>query len=130
MSSPQLWNETLDLLKSQLSYDPDTGELRWRNAETVPMRRRGRQVHYTDIHGVYHFRHCGRQWAAHRIAWLIHYGDWPDFNISHVNRDNRDNRLVNLERMSMRKIRQRAAEDWDTDAQATPQPVDPPPPGW
>ena len=37
-----------------------------------------------------------RQYAEHRVAWLLSYGHWPEMGIDHANRDKADNRLVNL----------------------------------
>jgi hypothetical protein len=34
--------------------------------------------------------------AAHRAAWCLYYGEWPDQFIDHVNRDRTDNRIANL----------------------------------
>jgi hypothetical protein len=34
--------------------------------------------------------------AAHRIAWLITYGEWPKDDIDHINGDPLDNRIENL----------------------------------
>lgn len=34
--------------------------------------------------------------AAHRLAWLLYYGEWPDGVLDHINRDKCDNRITNL----------------------------------
>lgn len=44
----------------------------------------------------------GKQFKAHRIAWLLCYGDFPKSEIDHINRDRLDNRIENL-RESTRK---------------------------
>lgn len=38
----------------------------------------------------------GRTILAHRLAWLLSTGDWPDGIISHINGDKTDNRFENL----------------------------------
>lgn len=38
----------------------------------------------------------GTQYLASRIAWLIHYGKWPDYDIDHINGDPLDNTITNL----------------------------------
>ena len=38
----------------------------------------------------------GRQWKAHRLAWVKYYGSVPTFNIDHINGDRLDNRIINL----------------------------------
>jgi hypothetical protein len=33
---------------------------------------------------------------AHRLAWLLHYGSWPEHDLDHINGDRADNRIQNL----------------------------------
>lgn len=33
---------------------------------------------------------------AHRLAWALHFGRWPDQAIDHINGDRTDNRIANL----------------------------------
>lgn len=44
----------------------------------------------------------GRQFKAHRIAWLLCKGDFPRSELDHINRNRLDNRIENL-RESNRK---------------------------
>src|SRR3546814_1788886 len=37
---------------------------------------------------------------AHRVAWAIHYGEWPNGQIDHINGDPSDNRIANLRDVS------------------------------
>lgn len=64
-------------------YDPETGKF-WREAGC-----NGR-LGYRQIW----FR--GRQEMEHRVAWFLHYGEWPKDHIDHVNGNRSDNRIVNL----------------------------------
>jgi len=33
---------------------------------------------------------------AHRVAWALYFGEWPDGEIDHINHDHADNRICNL----------------------------------
>jgi hypothetical protein len=38
----------------------------------------------------------GNLFLAHRLAWLLHYGEWPEDQIDHINNVREDNRIENL----------------------------------
>lgn len=38
----------------------------------------------------------GRRYYAHRLAWFLHYGRWPQGELDHVNGNRADNRIENL----------------------------------
>jgi hypothetical protein len=37
-----------------------------------------------------------KTFQAHRVAWLLYYGEWPTGFIDHINGDGSDNRICNL----------------------------------
>lgn len=89
-------------LKKFLSYDPETGDFRWKVmrtrrwkvgmiAGTVCKKRGYRRIGLkpTGATRVIIVR-------AHRIAWLYVYGEWPFSDIDHINRNGCDNRIANL----------------------------------
>ena len=39
---------------------------------------------------------AGRNYTAHRLAWALHYGDWPSGQIDHINGNRDDNRIANI----------------------------------
>lgn len=41
-----------------------------------------------------------RKVLAHRIVWAMHYGEWPNQVIDHINHVRNDNRIVNLRDVS------------------------------
>ena len=49
-----------------------------------------------DGQGYIHIGFEGKKYKAHRIAWLLHNGEWPEFEIDHINRIRTDNRIKNL----------------------------------
>jgi len=37
-----------------------------------------------------------KSYMEHRLIWLYHYGEWPKYEIDHLNRNRSDNRIENL----------------------------------
>ena len=42
----------------------------------------------------------GKQFKAHRLAWFLYYGYFPNNEIDHINRIRTDNRICNLREVS------------------------------
>ena len=38
----------------------------------------------------------GKKVQIHRLAWFLHYGEWPEMDIDHINGIKKDNRISNL----------------------------------
>jgi hypothetical protein len=94
MSAPS-GDGCLDHLHTLLAYDPGSGEFRWR--EKVSSRRpAGSPAGTRTARGYIRIRINGKTHAAHRLAWLFVYGDWPEQQIDHINGDRADNRIANL----------------------------------
>lgn len=95
-------NETPPLtqkrLREVLDYNKETGKFFWKVniAKNVRM---GREAG-TIKDGYIYIRIDKRVYAAHRLAWLYHYGKWPEKEIDHINRNPQDNRLSNLRDVS------------------------------
>lgn len=108
---------TPDQLRQLLDYDPETGSLSWKRrcveqfrdtkgrkkehaAANWNARYAGAEVGVIDTHGYRKFRFAGSTYYAHRVAWAIAHGAWPDAEIDHINCDPADNRLANLRQAS------------------------------
>ena len=79
------------VLRLRYVYDPETGLLFWRFGP-----RAGQQAFTTKSGGYHSSLIKGKMSYAHRVAWAIVHGAWPNGEIDHINGDRADNRLANL----------------------------------
>jgi hypothetical protein len=81
-------------LKEILEYQPDTGLFFWkRSGKGIKKNRKAGHLSkdgYVDIR----IKNCLH--PAHRVAWVMMTGNWPDNFVDHINRIRSDNRFVNL----------------------------------
>ena len=77
-----------------LRYDPETGKLFWK----IPRGRMpsGVVAGRLSNKGYIQIGIDSKRYSAHRLAWLLHYGAWPEHLIDHINMDKSDNRITNL----------------------------------
>ena len=85
---------SIETMRSLLLYEPETGVLRWR--VTRGGRRAGTVAGSVTRFGYVQLG-IGKRFAfAHKVAWAIHHGEWPEAQIDHINRIKTDNRIANL----------------------------------
>lgn len=103
-----------------IDYNPRTGEMRWKertesmfegkkkgtcarwngmHAGKVPgiVIERGEDLYYRSI-SINH-----KHYLAHRLAWLIHYGKWPEDKIDHLDGNGLNNPIKNLQEATQRE---------------------------
>lgn len=113
---------SVETLRKLLAYNPETGVLTWL-MRTPEMFAGATQEHRRSWCARWNKRYAGtvagalqtdgylqvkvhnRPMLAHRLAWAIHYGKWPDC-VGHIDEDLSNNRILNL-RSTSRQICQR-----------------------
>ena len=81
-------------IKNLIAYDPETGQFHWRvRRGRISAGSKAGNLHKS---GYIHIEVCGKYYAAHRLAWEMHYGLKPSDQIDHINHDRSDNRICNL----------------------------------
>lgn len=101
--------DNLDIatLNRLFNYDPITGRLIWlqRGERDCPDPRErarwngryaGKEAFGIKPNGYREGMIFRVQHRAHRVAWAMFYGEWPQDDIDHINGDRADNRIGNL----------------------------------
>ena len=85
---------TAKQLKERLAYNPDTGVFNW--AVSRGCIKAGSVAGTVCKEGYRHIKTEGRNYLAHRLAWLFVYGQMPTGEIDHKDRNPDNNRISNL----------------------------------
>lgn len=84
-------------VSSLLRYEPDTGNIIWLVQKGKARCGSVAGVNWTTGNKRYRVVTIdGRQCFAHRLAWLMYYGNWPNHNIDHIDGDGLNNKIENL----------------------------------
>lgn len=83
-----------DTLAEMIRYDPDTGHLWWKVGGG--RRHMDRPAGTVNPNGYVQVQINKVLYKAHRLAWFLYHGAWPDGEIDHINRVRDDNRIENL----------------------------------
>lgn len=102
------------VLRRLIDYNPDTGEMRWKerpvwmfsdngtqgragSAKAWNTKWAGRRALNVSSNTGYRVgRVFKRDYLAHRVAWAHYHGHWPEQKIDHKNGRRTDNRITNL----------------------------------
>lgn len=107
----------IEKLKNIIHYEPETGKLYWkpRDMDMFSYTKNptavyngwcskylGNEIGSINGDGYVLLEIRGRgikkrnSFKAHRVAWALHYGEWPNGHIDHINGIRNDNRITNL----------------------------------
>ncbi len=103
---------TAEYLRSILHYDQETG-IFTRKVRTAHRVKAGDVAGCPDGRGYLQIRVCSRKYRAHRLAWLHVYGEWPEDQLDHINRNRSDNRISNLREVTNKQNGQNASKRSD-----------------
>ncbi|KRG39126.1 hypothetical protein ARC78_15015 [Stenotrophomonas pictorum JCM 9942] len=93
----------MDIQKA-VSYNPETGDFTW--LVTRGRANKGSVAGKVDSHGYRSIGLDGKHYRAHRVAWLLQTGAWPEMQIDHRNGDRLDNRWENLREVTPQENQQ------------------------
>lgn len=116
---------SLNEIASLLSFDCETGRLVWRHRTPDMFEGKGRSSSWlcnswnanyggkiacsSGGNGYRRVRIGGKQYAAHRVVWLMFRGEWPRGEIDHIDGNRQNNSPDNLRDVN-RSINQRNAK--------------------
>ena len=103
---------TAEKLRSVLDYEPATGIFTWK-VSTSRRVKVGDVAGCPDGGGYLRIKIQSRLYKAHRLAWLYTYGEWPEDQIDHINRNKTDNRIANLREVTNKQNGQNASKRSD-----------------
>ena len=97
-----------EIISEALAYDADSGKLLWRERPLSHFKSPGawrawntkyaRRAAFTAVNsaGYPHGAISGKWLLAHRVAWFLHTGNWPECEIDHINGNPLDYRMSNI----------------------------------
>lgn len=86
---------TREYLNSIIDYNKDSGLFIWKKVRVKNQIKAGSVAGYLDKKGYLRIQIDGKNYMAHKLAWLSEYGIIPEM-IDHINQVKSDNRIKNL----------------------------------
>jgi HNH endonuclease len=96
-----------DYFRARFIYVAHTGKIYWRRWDAAPKnwtsKYAGREAGTLDkrvirgrVYPTLRIGLDGKLYLASRVAWLLHYGEWPSLTLDHIDGDRTNNRIRNL----------------------------------
>lgn len=82
---------SIEHLRARYSYNPETGDItRLATGKVIRSTKKDSRNTYRQLST------NGKKILAHRAAWALYYGEWPNGQIDHIDHDGLNNRIGNL----------------------------------
>lgn len=94
---------SINELRELLSYAPATGVISWKVDRGLRVRAGDEFGCVSKANGYRFGSFKYTQLNAHRVAWALHYGEWPQGDVDHKNLLRHDNRIENLRACTRRQ---------------------------
>jgi hypothetical protein len=91
---------TVEDLREYLDYDPETGVLRWKKAPSNRAKV-GAIISAVNSRGYVTIKFKNTTLQAHRVAFALHNGNWPNPCCDHIDGNRTNNRAKNLRECSL-----------------------------
>jgi hypothetical protein len=83
----------IEFLNINVAYDESTGLFSWQQKRQGVTNGKFGNLEKT---GYIRAKILNKKYLAHRLAWFVVYGQWPEGQIDHINGNRADNRIANL----------------------------------
>lgn len=90
-------------VRNRLNYNPTTGAFTWLPKQVINKRDNYWNIRYAGTsagsigsHGYFAIHIQKKLYLSHRLVWLYMTGEWPLYQIDHINMIRTDNRFANL----------------------------------
>jgi hypothetical protein len=90
------YSELKAAIANHVVYDAIDGSFIWKKSGAGRFKRAGSPAGSLRPDGYVSLCVEGKQWLAHRLAWVLHYGEDPPKIIDHINKNKSDNSIANL----------------------------------
>ena len=93
---------TYSELNEYLEYNHETGVITWKKKPSNRVNV-GAEAKKLETNGYVRIGFRRVLYQAHRVAYLLYHGEWPEGDIDHINGNREDNRIANLRVVTTRE---------------------------